>query len=708
VTYTGQTQSVTGYSVAGLQGADTVADLTSISASGASGINAGTYTNTVSVGTETNYVLTTVDGALNVAKANLTVTANSANVTYNGSQQSIAGFTATGLVNGETIAVLTNVSAGTSGTNAGIYTNQATGNADNYNLNFVNGTLTIDKALATVTGNSSSVTYNGQSQSVSGYSITGLQGSDTAADLVSISASGASARNAGTYSNEVTVGTETNYALTGVNGTLAIAQKAITITGIAAADKTYDGTTAAVVSNASAAGWIAGDNVTVTATGAFADKNAGTAKTVVLNSTYAGSDVGNYVITDQATATADIAKATLTAVGNKVYDGLITINGSQLSVSGVNGETFSATGTGTMSTKNVQVAQNLSSVAGLSLTGVLGSDLANYEALAIADTSATVTALAITLVAPNATKVYDGTALRNTTTSDLTALSAQLVGGDSVSAAQIVYGNKDVGAAKRVTLNSVTIDDGNSGANYQVSYTDSYTGVITKAPLTVTVVNDAKFVSQSDTAGYAGVVYSGFVSGETDSVLTPGSVSRANSGVNGAGTYSGVLQASGWNATNYDITYQAGAYTIVPANTLLVRAAAATTNYGTAPTYTLTAEYLASNGTVINALGSSLNSYVSVIDGAGGSAMFNLNPVNASFSSSNNLQVGGYNLGATNLTVGGNNFSNLVVVGSLTVNPKVLNSNLGVQTISKVYDGSTSQKWPGKFEQGAKWKDLLI
>ncbi|PKH67298.1 hypothetical protein CXF61_02845, partial [Psychrobacter sp. 4Dc] len=77
--------------------------------------------------------------------------------------QSVTGFSATGLVNGETESVLAQVSASGSGTNAGNYVSTASGSDNNYDLTFVNGSLDIAKAAATVTANSDSTTYNGQS-----------------------------------------------------------------------------------------------------------------------------------------------------------------------------------------------------------------------------------------------------------------------------------------------------------------------------------------------------------------------------------------------------------------------------------------------------------------------------------------------------------------------------------------------------------------
>lgn len=84
------------------------------------------------------------NGSLTIAKADATVTANSDTKTYNAQAQSVSGFSASGLVNGETESVLSGVStSGGSGTNAGEYVLSASGTDGNYNLTFVDGKLTI-------------------------------------------------------------------------------------------------------------------------------------------------------------------------------------------------------------------------------------------------------------------------------------------------------------------------------------------------------------------------------------------------------------------------------------------------------------------------------------------------------------------------------------------------------------------------------------
>jgi formylglycine-generating enzyme required for sulfatase activity len=89
-----------------------------------------------------------------------------------------------------------------------------------------------------------------------------------------------------------------------------ITAKDVTITGLAAANKEYDGTTTATVNGTAVInGIIDGDTVTVvTGTATFADANIGNGKTVTFSGwSLTGTDSGNYSLEGQpANATADI------------------------------------------------------------------------------------------------------------------------------------------------------------------------------------------------------------------------------------------------------------------------------------------------------------------------------------------------------------------------------------------------------------------
>jgi hypothetical protein len=260
-----------------------------------------------------------------------------------------------------------------------------------------------------------------------------------------------------------------------------------------------------------------------------------------------GGRVSNYIVPTMSATTAPVTltPAPLLATGIKIYDGLLTFPGDRLTVVGLNGDTFTAAGTALMLTKNVQTASPVSNTTDLAFTPVGSAQLSNYSGLSAADVGVTVTALPVTLVAPTVNKVYDGGYTYAMTTSDLSSLSSQLLRGDSVTRAEVIFAgsNPNVGINKTVDLVSATISDGNNGGNYSVTLASSSTSTITRAPLIVTAVSDAKFVTQTDAQGYAnncgtnttcqgnylGVIYSGFVNGENamTAVDTLGTVVRS-------------------------------------------------------------------------------------------------------------------------------------------------------------------------------------
>ena len=104
------------------------------------------------------------------------------------------------------------------------------------------------------------------------------------------------------------------YTLTQPTTNADITPASLTVTGITASDKVYDGTTSATLDAKSAAldGVISGDDVTLDLTavaGAFTNPNAGTGKTVLVSGlTLTGTDAGNYALT-QPTLTATITPA---------------------------------------------------------------------------------------------------------------------------------------------------------------------------------------------------------------------------------------------------------------------------------------------------------------------------------------------------------------------------------------------------------------
>lgn len=132
-----------------------------------------------------------------------------------------------------------------------------------------------------------------------------------------------------TYENNIRVGTATatvrfkgNYTGT-ASKPFQITPKALTVSGVAASNKVYDGTTTATIT-ASLQGVADGDSVQLTAPAAdFDTKDAGTGKAVTIAAggsfTISGADAANYTLTQPTASglTADITPATLTAPGNQ-------------------------------------------------------------------------------------------------------------------------------------------------------------------------------------------------------------------------------------------------------------------------------------------------------------------------------------------------------------------------------------------------------
>jgi hypothetical protein len=688
-------------------------------------VNAGSYTITPQGYTSNNYNLAYTNGTLTVNKADLTVTAANDSKTYNGLAYAGGnGVTYSGFVNSETNSVLGGTLSYTGNSqnvvNAGSYTITPQGyTSNNYNLAYTNGTLTVHKADLTVTADNQIRIYGDANPTLT-YGITGYVNSETSSVVTgtpNISTSATQGSNVGSYTITSAANnlTATNYQFSYVNGSLTVNQRPITVT---AADKlkTYGDTnpslTYAVAANGvgSSRGLYSTDTLTgALATTATTTTNVGTVS--ITQGTLANS---NYAMTFN-NGTLTIGKADLTVTGSMAYNGSIVFNGSNLAIQGVNGETFAATGLANMYSKNVQrdinnnvVSQRLADVNALTLTGVNGSLLSNYNGITTSNTFVTLTPLSINLYAPAINKTYDGGYTYTMTAADLANMSTQLVGGDRVSSANVIFSGSDpnVGNNKTILLGTIVINDGNDGENYNVSPNNS-TGSITPANLTISAVDDARFVGQLDRSGYNGVVYNGFVNGEDAANNLSGSllISRSDTLNNNAGTY--VLTPSGLSANNgnYSINFINGTYQIIPANYLLVRVTPVTVVYGDSPTYAITAQYLDGNTNTINYLGNRAallprstaydmnvadSSSITIFDGTNNTATFNLGPAGAALTTSGSYRVGGYNIANQGSVVRtGANFLGAVVTGSINIVPLTLTlPSFTSNSISKVYDGT--------------------
>ncbi|MEX0448647.1 YDG domain-containing protein [Spiribacter sp. 221] len=143
-----------------------------------------------------------------------------------------------------------------------------------------------------------------------------------------------------------------------------------------------------------------------------------------------------------------------------------------------------------------------------------------------------------------------------------------------------------------------------SALGYELS-TATDTLTVNQRAATVTANDDAKFYSQTDPSGFAGISYTGLASGETDLGGTA-SVNRASG--EAVGDYALTPSITSPSA-NYTVTYVGGTFTILPVDHLRVQVGSTSTDYGTEASYTATsASYItAPNSVTSNAAASALS-----------------------------------------------------------------------------------------------------
>ena len=159
----------------------------------------------------------------------------------------------------------------------------------------------------------------------------------------------------------------------------SVAAKALTITGITAVSKVYDGLlSAAFNGTATYSGLVNGDTFTVTGTpsASFESKTVGTAKSITISGYTAPSS--NYIVSEPTGLTADITAVLLTienaAVTSKTYNGTTpaTITGTLTGVVSGDDVTF-ASGTSAFASADAGT-----SIAVISTCILSGADSSNY------------------------------------------------------------------------------------------------------------------------------------------------------------------------------------------------------------------------------------------------------------------------------------------------------------------------------------------
>ncbi|HCH25429.1 MAG TPA: hypothetical protein DE179_14155 [Oceanospirillaceae bacterium] len=350
------------------------------------------------------------------------------------------------------------------------------------------------KPSITITVNDVSKTYNSSTYGSNyGVSYSGFVGSDNASSLggaLVFSGDSVTATDAGTYTISASGLTSSNYKFTYAPGTLTINPVGLTIAGLNAINRVYDGTTTANLVGTASISALGSDSLALagSATANFADKNVGAAKAVSVSGyTLSGADKENYSLLQPSGLTADITKANLSISGlssaNKVYDATtIASLAGVASVSAIVGDSVSLAGTasGHFVDKNVGTGKSIV-VTGYSLSGV---DKDNYNLIQPTGLSGNISKadLAVTGLSI-ANQVYDASLVANLggTAAISPLLSDSVILGGTVSA---TFANKNVGSGKAVSVSGYTIT-GIDSANYNLIQPQGLSVNITPADLAI-------------------------------------------------------------------------------------------------------------------------------------------------------------------------------------------------------------------------------
>jgi hypothetical protein len=536
----------------------------------------GTYSITASGIVDPNYAISYVGNTLTVTAVALIITPGDASMTYGGTVPSLTA-TYTGFVNGDNASSLTTpptiTTTATSTSVPGTYPISATGAVDpNYTISYGTGTMTVGKAVLTVTGTSPSMTYGGPVPTL-GVMYSGFVGSDNASSLTTQPTSttvATSTTAVGTYSVTPGGGVATNYTFNYLPGTLTINPATVTVTPDDQT-MTYGGAVPALT--ASYSGFVNGQNVSVLTTAPTIGTTATSASPVgTYPITASGAAATNYTFTYN-TGTMTVGPAALTITpdnANMAYGG--TVPSFTASYSGfVNSDNASSlTTAATMSTTATST-----SVPGTYPITASGAVDPNYT-ISYGTGTLTVGKATLTVTADNASMTYGGSV------PSLSVSYSGFVGSDNTSSLSTLPTISTTATSTSPVGTYPITASGAAAANYTFSYVP---GTMTVGQATITVTPDDQTMTYGGAVPALTVSYSGFVNSDGPSVVTTApTIGTTATSASSVGTYP--ITASGAAATNYTFTYNTGTMTVGPAALTITPDNANMTYGGTVPAFT--------------------------------------------------------------------------------------------------------------------------
>lgn len=376
---------------------------------------------------------------------NVELTAKSDTVTYNGKKQSVSGFTGA-----PKDADFSEIKVGASGTNAGTYPASFAGGTvgkvdatGKYVVTGVtSGELVINpvtkQVVITITGHNGGEKYNGEEQSVSGFDVSGLPEGLTKDDIACDGKAEAKGKDAGTYPMNLEA---SQFSLTGdaannftnvtfevTDGKLTINKRDVTIKP-KDATKDYDGTPL-VASDFTATGFVGNDGVTNVVYGGSQTVAGESASSIVSYEPAEGTNLNNYDITKGTGTLTVIATDAAVVVEIKGNTDTQKYNGNEQSVSGytVAGVTVDGkdsnlygadAGTDFTFSGNATAARTDAGTTDMGLATDqfrnTNGNFSNVKFEVVKDGSMIITKREVKLSSNTHSKVYDGSALTDST-----------------------------------------------------------------------------------------------------------------------------------------------------------------------------------------------------------------------------------------------------------------------------------------------------
>jgi MBG domain (YGX type) len=540
----------------------------------------GTYPITVSGAVDANYTISYVAGTMTVGKAALTVTADNKSMALGGPLPALTVSYA-GFVNGDGASNLatqpTATTTATAASPAGGYTiTPAGGVSNNYNFTYVNGTLTVGRALLIITANNATMPYGGTFPALS-ISYSGFANGDDASSLTtqpSLSLLAAATSPAGTYTITPSGAVDPNYTIIYINGTFTITPVPLTIKANNAS-MTYGGSVPALT--ATYTGFVNGDGASSLTTAPTLSTTASPISPVGTYTTSASGAVDpNYIISYQ-TGTMTVGKANLTVTADSKSMPLGgPLPALTVSYSGfVNGDNASNLTSQPTATTTATAA----SPAGVYPIIPSGGSSSNYTFSYVNGSLAVATAV-LTITANPAGSVYGAALVPN---GSLTVTYSGFVNGDGPSSLSALPTVTNTASTGSPVGTYALIPSGAASSNYSIQYVNgNYT--ISAANLSIAAV--------SENMSYGAAVppltasYSGFVNGDNASSLTTQpTLSTTATSTSPVGSYP--IYISGASDPNYNISYAGGTLTVGGAVLTVTPDPASMTYGGAVPTLTV-------------------------------------------------------------------------------------------------------------------------